>query len=156
RMRGMQSDWLQRIPRRLPPHRADAHPSNPCNPPGHGTRTIEPWRTEMSEMDTPKQTSAPAANTAPESHQDAPTAQTAPPSRKRKILLALLGAAVVAAGAAYGAYYVTVGQYHESTDDAYVSGNLVQLTPQVTGTVVAVNADDTQIVNQGDPVVTLD
>ena len=43
------------------------------------------------------------------------------------------------AGAAYGAYYFTYGQYHESTDDAYVSGNLVQLTPQVTGTVNAVN-----------------
>jgi membrane fusion protein, multidrug efflux system len=32
----------------------------------------------------------------------------------------------------------------------------VQLTPQVSGTVVAVNADDTQIVKQGAPVVTLD
>ncbi|MFC0399895.1 HlyD family efflux transporter periplasmic adaptor subunit [Paraburkholderia rhizosphaerae] len=107
----------------------------------------------MSEMDTPKQTNAAVADAAPASPQDA---QTAPASRKRTLLLALLGAAVVVAGTAYGAYYVTVGQYHESTDDAYVSGNLVQLTPQVTGTVVAVNADDTQIVNEGDPVVTLD
>jgi membrane fusion protein (multidrug efflux system) len=64
--------------------------------------------------------------------------------------------AVAVAGAAFGAYYYTVGQYHQSTDDAYVSGNLVQLTPQVSGTVVAVNADDTQIVRQGAPLVTLD
>ena len=63
---------------------------------------------------------------------------------------------VVVAGAAYGAYYFTYGQYHESTDDAYVNGNLVQLTPQVTGTVNAVDTDDTQIVKVGDPVVTLD
>ena len=75
---------------------------------------------------------------------------------KRKLLLALLAATVVLAGAGYGAYYVTKGQYHQSTDDAYVNGNLVQLTPQVSGTVVAVNADDTQIVKQGAPVVTLD
>ncbi|MFM0134055.1 HlyD family efflux transporter periplasmic adaptor subunit [Paraburkholderia sediminicola] len=75
---------------------------------------------------------------------------------KRKLLLALLAATVVLAGAGYGAYYVTNGQYHQSTDDAYVNGNLVQLTPQVSGTVVAVNADDTQIVKQGAPVVTLD
>ncbi|CAB3756359.1 HlyD family efflux transporter periplasmic adaptor subunit [Paraburkholderia humisilvae] len=107
----------------------------------------------MSEMDTPTQTKPPAPNAAPASHQEA---QTEPQSRKRKVLLALLAAAVVVGGAAYGAYYVTYGQYHESTDDAYVSGNLVQLTPQVTGTVVAVNADDTQIVKEGDPVVTLD
>ncbi|TAM54367.1 MAG: HlyD family efflux transporter periplasmic adaptor subunit [Paraburkholderia sp.] len=77
-------------------------------------------------------------------------------SAKRKLWLALLGIGVVVAGAAYGAYYITYGQYHESTDDAYVNGNLVQLTPQVTGTVNAVNADDTQIVKAGDPVVTLD
>ena len=75
---------------------------------------------------------------------------------KRKLLLALLAATVVLAGAGYGAYYITNGQYHQSTDDAYVNGNLVQLTPQVSGTVVAVNADDTQIVKQGAPVVTLD
>lgn len=75
---------------------------------------------------------------------------------RRKLLLALLAATVVLGGAGYGAYYITNGQYHESTDDAYVSGNLVQLTPQVSGTVVAVNADDTQIVKQGEPLVALD
>jgi membrane fusion protein (multidrug efflux system) len=37
-----------------------------------------------------------------------------------------------------------------------VSGNVVQITPQVTGTVIAVNADDTQVVKAGDPLVVLD
>jgi membrane fusion protein (multidrug efflux system) len=85
-----------------------------------------------------------------------PATATQQPPTRRKLLLTLLAATVVVAGAAYGAYYYTVGQYHQSTDDAYVSGNLVQLTPQVSGTVVAVNADDTQIVKQGAPLVTLD
>ncbi|MFM0690284.1 HlyD family secretion protein [Paraburkholderia strydomiana] len=87
---------------------------------------------------------------------DADQPQQTQGTTRRKLLLALLAAAIVASGAAYGVYYVTTGQYHEATDDAYVSGNLVQLTPQVSGTVVAVNADDTQIVKQGVPVVTLD
>jgi len=82
--------------------------------------------------------------------------QTEASLRKRKILLGLLGAGIVVSAAAYGAYYFTVGRFHEATDDAYVSGNLIQLTPQVSGTAVAVNADDTQIVKKGDPVVTLD
>ncbi|MCA3838209.1 HlyD family efflux transporter periplasmic adaptor subunit [Burkholderia sp.] len=77
-------------------------------------------------------------------------------TRRRRLLLALLGVAVVASSVAYGVYYLTYARYHEATDDAYVSGNLVQLTPQVAGTVVSVNADDTQIVRAGDRVVTLD
>ena len=97
---------------------------------------------------------------APKAGAQAPAApqgdnKAAPPSR-RKQLIALLAAAVVLGSAAYGGYYFTEGRYHQETDDAYVSGNLVQLTPQVTGTVIAVNTDDTQIVKQGDPVVTLD
>ncbi|CAM2155879.1 multidrug efflux pump membrane fusion protein EmrA [Pararobbsia alpina] len=88
----------------------------------------------------------------------AASAKTMPakPPGKRKGLLVLLVAAVIAGGAAYAAYYFSYGRFHEATDDAYVSGNLVQLTPQVTGTVVAVNADDTQTVKAGDPVVELD
>ncbi|MDR5782893.1 HlyD family efflux transporter periplasmic adaptor subunit [Caballeronia sp. LZ065] len=78
------------------------------------------------------------------------------PRSKRKLLLTLLAASVALAGAGWGGYYYTTGRFFEDTDDAYVSGNLVQLTPEVSGTVIAVNADDTQIVHQGAPVVTLD
>ncbi len=85
----------------------------------------------------------------------APQGNDAPRSR-RKMLFALLGLGIVVAAVAFGVYYMTYARYHEDTDDAYVDGNLVQLTPLVVGTVIAVNADDTQIVNAGDPVVTLD
>ncbi|ANB75777.1 hemolysin D [Paraburkholderia phytofirmans OLGA172] len=77
-------------------------------------------------------------------------------SGKRKLLIATLVTALAAAGVAYGAYYELVARYHVDTDDAYVNGNVVQITPQVTGTVIAVNADNTQIVKAGDPVVMLD
>lgn len=78
-----------------------------------------------------------------------------PPSR-RKPMLVLLAVVVAAASAVYGAYYYSYARFYESTDDAYVSGNLVQLTPQVSGTVVSVDADDTQIVRAGQTVVALD
>ncbi|MDR5882053.1 HlyD family efflux transporter periplasmic adaptor subunit [Caballeronia sp. LZ032] len=90
-----------------------------------------------------------------ETERSASAADTTPRS-KRKLLLTLLAATVTVAGAGWGGYYVTTGRFFEATDDAYVSGNLVQLTPEVSGTVIAVNADDTQIVHQGAPVVTLD
>jgi membrane fusion protein (multidrug efflux system) len=46
--------------------------------------------------------------------------------------------------------------HYESTDNAYVQGNVVQLTPQVGGTVIAINADDTDHVKAGQLLVKLD
>ncbi|MCR4469348.1 efflux RND transporter periplasmic adaptor subunit [Burkholderia sp. SCN-KJ] len=75
---------------------------------------------------------------------------------KRKRMMTLLIAVIVIAAVAYGLYYFLVARFHEETDDAYVNGNVVQITPQVTGTVIAVKADDTQTVKAGDPLVVLD
>ncbi|RQR39926.1 MULTISPECIES: HlyD family secretion protein [unclassified Burkholderia] len=75
---------------------------------------------------------------------------------KRKRMMTLLIAVILIAAIAYGLYYFLVARFHEETDDAYVNGNVVQITPQVTGTVIAVKADDTQTVKAGDPLVVLD
>jgi membrane fusion protein, multidrug efflux system len=77
-------------------------------------------------------------------------------SGKRKALLAMLAVSLAMAGAVYGLFYFLVARFHVDTDDAYVSGNVVQITPQVTGTVVAVNADNTQVVKKGEPIVQID
>jgi membrane fusion protein (multidrug efflux system) len=70
--------------------------------------------------------------------------------------MTLVVLAVLVAAVAYGVYYYRVARFYEDTDDAYVNGNVVQITPQVTGTVIAVNPDDTQTVKAGDPIVVLD
>lgn len=75
---------------------------------------------------------------------------------KRKRMMTLLVAVIVIAAIAYGLYYFLVARFHEGTDDAYVNSGVVQITPQVTGTVIAVKADDTQTVKAGDPLVVLD
>lgn len=89
------------------------------------------------------------------------TNQTSPPAAKngngrRKRLLLQLGAAFIVAGVAYSIYWWLVGQYHESTDDAYVAGNVVSVSPQVTGTVTSIDADETDLVQQGQPLIRLD
>lgn len=88
--------------------------------------------------------------------QPAANPQPANANGKRKRLMALLVVVILIAAVAYGLYYFLDARFHESTDDAYVNGNVVQITPQVTGTVVAVKADDTQTVKAGDPLVVLD
>jgi len=60
------------------------------------------------------------------------------------------------AGAAYGAYWDRDLRYSVYTDDAYVSGNVVQITPQISGTVVSIGADNTEFVKAGQPLVRLD
>ncbi len=52
--------------------------------------------------------------------------------------------------------WLVYGRYEQSTDDAYVSGNLVQVMPQLSGNVQAVYTDETQRVVAGQPLVVLD
>jgi membrane fusion protein, multidrug efflux system len=82
-----------------------------------------------------------------------PSPQTNP---ARKKALTAVAAAVTLAGIAYGVYWALVLNHFESTDNAYVQGNVVQLMPQVGGTVVAINADDTDHVKAGQWLVKLD
>ena len=87
----------------------------------------------------------------------APAAKPMPENAgKRKRLLLLIAVAVVVLAIVYAAWYFLVGSHFESTDDAYVAGNVVQVTPQVAGTVIAINADDTDLVRQGQDLVVLD
>ncbi len=79
-----------------------------------------------------------------------------PPNGRRTLLLSLLIGLFLAAGIGYGIYWALVARYVESTDDAYVGGNLVQITPQVSGTVLAIGADDTDYVKAGQILVELD
>jgi membrane fusion protein (multidrug efflux system) len=75
---------------------------------------------------------------------------------KRKHLLLILSLLFLLAGAGYLAYWLLYGQFFESTDDAYVSGNLVQVMPQVTSNVVSIYADETDLVHSGQTLLQLD
>ena len=83
--------------------------------------------------------------------------ETAPAGNgKRRKALSALAAIVVVAGAGWGAYEWLVASHYESTDNAYVQGNVIQITPQIAGTVMSIMADDTDYVKAGQPLVKLD
>ena len=84
------------------------------------------------------------------------TAALQKPGRNRKKFLGIAAGLFAIIGIGYLAYWFVELRHFEQTDDAYVQGNLVQITPQVTGTVVSVNADDTELVHAGAPLVALD
>jgi membrane fusion protein (multidrug efflux system) len=87
---------------------------------------------------------------------DTPVVPVAPLETARKRWLAIVIGAFATLAVAYGTYWFVTQRYWQSTDDAYVSGNVVQITPQIAGTVVAIGADDTQFVKAGQPLVRLD
>ena len=75
---------------------------------------------------------------------------------QRKKALSALAGAIVLAGLGWAAYEYLVASHYESTDNAYVQGNVIQITPQIGGTVAAIMADDTDFVKAGQPLVQLD
>jgi len=81
--------------------------------------------------------------------------ETAPRNARKRWLAIVIGAFALI-GVAYGSYWTLALRYTQSTDDAYVSGNVVQITPQLAGTVVGIAAHDTQFVKAGQTLVQLD
>jgi len=79
----------------------------------------------------------------------------AAPATRRKSLT-IVGGVLVLGAVAWAAWWALVSSKVETTDNAYVQGNVVQITPQVAGTVVAINVDDTDAVKAGQPLVKLD
>jgi len=76
--------------------------------------------------------------------------------RKRKLWLGGLALLVILVGLGVWGWHELYGRWSESTDDAYVNGNVVAITPLVTGTVVSIGADDGDLVHEGQVLLNFD
>ena len=74
----------------------------------------------------------------------------------RQRWLIILGAVVVAGIIIYALYYFLYASRFQSTDDAYVGGDIVAITSREPGTILALHADNTQMVRRGQLLVELD
>ena len=94
---------------------------------------------------------------------DALTKWSATVATRRKLRLsfkqiAVLGLACVAilAASGYGYYWWTFGRFFETTDDAYVGGNVTPIAPHIAGFVGQILVTDNQRVRAGQPLIRLD
>jgi membrane fusion protein, multidrug efflux system len=107
--------------------------------------------TDQPDSNPANKSAQPAAAPAP-----APAKPESPAPRrksKRRIVFSILFLVIICVAAAY---FFRLDFPYRWTDDAYVHGNEVFLVPRVTSTVVAINADDTDLVKKGQPLVILD
>lgn len=75
-------------------------------------------------------------------------------NRKKNLLVFTLIVLAIAAVTLW--LYFTQWRYQVSTEDAYVSGNQVQINAQISGTVTAIGVNDTDMVKAGQTLVALD
>ncbi|AWS50866.1 MULTISPECIES: multidrug efflux MFS transporter periplasmic adaptor subunit EmrA [Providencia] len=76
--------------------------------------------------------------------------------RQRKSALIFLTLLFIIIGVGWVVYWYLVLRHYESTDNAYVAGNQVQIQSQVSGSVMTVNVDNTDFVTSGTVLVELD
>ncbi len=81
---------------------------------------------------------------------------TARPRSGRRAGFTILALVLIVAALGWAGYDFLFAQGTESTDDAYVSGDIVQITSEQAGTVIGLHVDDTQTVTAGQPVIDLD
>jgi membrane fusion protein, multidrug efflux system len=108
--------------------------------------TVPGARTTHDAPAAPAATAAHAAPATPDPHSK--------PSRRRG--LTILALVVSLCGVGYGVYWFSYARYFENTDDAYVNGDVVQITSEVPGTVIGLHADDTQFVARDQLLLELD
>jgi len=98
---------------------------------------------------------APSGGVSVEREANAP-APGAPPRRRRKLVLAVLGAAVLVVLCVFGIPWVRFAFTTVSTDDAYVNGHVTFVAPRVAGQISRVLVDDNYRVRKGDLLAQID
>jgi membrane fusion protein (multidrug efflux system) len=94
----------------------------------------------------------------PETHPLVPETLSVPPPRRkrRRALFIIIALAVVILIASVVACYIVFIAPYETSDDAFIEGNVTFISPRVSGPVVRLLIDDNQRVKAGDPLLEID
>jgi membrane fusion protein, multidrug efflux system len=116
----------------------------------------ETLRSHVAE-ETKRRPETPAAPVVDKPAPAAPATDAAPKSSNRKkFVLIGVGLLLALAVAGYGAYYLLVGRFYISTDDAYVRANNTMLGARVSGHIAAILPGDNSVVHSGEVIFRID
>src|ERR1044071_1369710 len=88
-------------------------------------------------------------------HDDDEPAKIKKPFYRRPLVI-VIGTILLLLGLIYGLRYYAYARSHESTDDAFIDGDVVQISPKAQGHVLRVHVTDNQPVKKGDLLVEID
>ncbi len=111
-------------------------------------------RAQVAEEPRRRPAETPAESERPAAPSASPAAAK-PGNRKKYVFIGLFGLLALA-GIAYGVYYVFIGRFYISTDNAYVRANNTTLGARVAGHVAAILPADNSIIRAGDVVFRID
>ena len=106
----------------------------------------------MAERDPQESLHSESRQVEPTSAEIAAVASTADPRRRKKVMLGLTGAFLLAGGG----WYMLRDTGHVSTDNAYVGAESAQVTPLISAAVTDVPVVNTEVVHKGDILLRLD
>ena len=121
--------------------------------PETGAPLAEPLRSQIADETRRRPASPPSA---PASEKPpAASVDAAKPGKRKFIMIGVFGLLALAA-IGYGVYFIMVGRFYISTDDAYVRANNTTLGARVSGHVAAILPRDNSIVRAGDVIFRID
>jgi membrane fusion protein (multidrug efflux system) len=112
-------------------------------------------RTHVAEDHRQHPAETPAAPVTARPDAPAANAAAAKPGKRKFVMIGVLGLLALAA-ISYGVYFVLVGRFYVSTDDAYVRANSTTLGARVAGHIAAILPNDNSIVRAGDVIFRID
>src|SRR6187402_3236554 len=121
--------------------------------PETGAPLAEPLRNQIAD-ETRRRPPSPPSAPASEKPPAVPVEAAKPGKRKFILIGALVLLALAAIG--YGAYFIMVGRFFISTDDAYVRANNTMLGARVAGHIVEILPGDNALVHKGDVIIRID
>ena len=110
----------------------------------------------MSLDDQPQRSSVPAQPALRLATPVTPPVAAKPKSRRKFVILGVVALAVIGLGATYGRDYWRDGRFMVATDDAYVQGNIAQVSAKIQGYVSAIAVTENQSVAAGDVILRRD
>src|SRR6267142_91237 len=125
--------------------------------PEAGAQLADQLRTHVTD-ETRRRPAEPPSGPASDSEKPAAAAAeaaAAKPGKRKFIMIGALGLLALAA-IGYGVYFVLVGRFYVSTDDAYVRANSTTLGARVSGHIAAILPNDNSIVRAGDVIFRID